>query len=1243
VGEEGKETLLLDTPEPWKSRFGPDSVLKSRYRLNSEIGRGGMGVVYRATDIELHRDVAIKILPERVSAPDARERFLREARAAAALNHPNIVSIYDVGEEFGVPFFVMELVEGRSLGQELTFSAQGSEPSVQRSAFSVQGSGASDDHSIGKTIQFEFAEVVDIACQICAALEHAHTHNIVHRDLKPDNVLLTASGQLGSTRQSEITRKSESTRLVESTRKSGSARQSGTPVEAGSTRDSGSVRQSGTVKLADLGLALPVRDSRLSGAGAIVGTPAYMAPEQILGQKIDGRADLYALGVLIYEMTTRRLPFTGDDPLAVVSQHVHAPVVPPRNLRPDIPRALEAVILRLLAKDPEQRYATAAEVSVALREALETPDVEAEGAEAAVTILDALSRGRLVGRGDELAEARQLWQRAREGKGHCLLLSGEPGAGKTRLAREVIVQAALDGAPILRGGCYEYEATTPYLPFVEAVRRWVREQSHAGKAGEETGDANAREHTSDAKVHEQSDDAKLKELLGDAAAQLSKLAPEIETRIGPFPPRPSLPPHEERLLFFDAVAQFFVKLAERRGLLFFADDLHWADSSTVWLIGHLLRNIRSARVLIVGCYREIELDRTSPLAKALVDWNRERLMTRLVLRRFGAEETREQLSALLNERVSTDFANAVYSETEGNPFFVEEVLKSLIEQGSVRRKSGAWTREEVADLVIPQSVKEAIGSRLDRVSPSCNEILRAAAVLGKKFSFEELSTAVGDQNEETLLDALDEATTAQLLVAERGDAFAFTHDKIREVLYEELNPIRRRRLHKRTAEGLERHRDRASVAVETLAHHFIEAGELERGFDYAKQAGESAEKIFAFEEAIAAYGRALECAESLGLQNELIALEEKIGNLSSVSGNQIAAFEHFERALTIAQDPLQRARLQCEAASALVINGDARGVELLHEALTVLDPGANPIETANALMVEGRFHHLAGRHRKAAELIEKAAALAEPRTEGTLSVFHASTLSTLYPYLAGAYQHMGRFADSNRWSQRAIEFGRKYQVPFAEALGNEFFGENSVHTGEWRKGLEYAGRERELATRLHSRERLAWTGMYEGFCAWMLGEFELAERVFDESIALAEAVGDRRLTNLLSSYRAGLLADMGRLDEALEAGRKSFEVAEASGLLFMRTEAHRCLAIVQFRRGELNEVVALSERIFELTANTDARVSRLWVGPLYIEALVVLGRNEEARERLAAYKEMVAECQAPQFSEKEKRIESLIQ
>ncbi|HZI48031.1 MAG TPA: protein kinase, partial [Pyrinomonadaceae bacterium] len=640
-------------PRDSRPSFSSGDVLRGRYRLDSQIGRGGMGVVYRATDLELHRRVAVKVISEN-SSEDARERLIREARAAAALNHPHIVSVYDVGEANGLPFFVMELVEGPSLS---------------------------------KTPPTELSRIVELGLQICAALEHAHTNNVVHRDLKPDNVLVSTTGQ--------------------------------------------------SIKLADLGLALPGHGARISRAGLVLGTPSYMAPEQALGHEVDARTDLYALGVLLYELTTGRVPFKGDDPLAVVSQHVHAPAVPPRVLRPDVPRPLEILILRLLEKNPAARFQTATEVAAALHNCLDENAVEGDAdAAPAVAILDALSRGRLIGRATELAEARQLWQRALDGHGHAVLLSGEPGAGKTRLARELAIQAAVDGAVVLTGGCYEYEATTPYLPFVEAFRRFVREEK---------------------------DDERLRTILGDDAPQIAKLAPEIETRLGPFHARTELAPHEERLLFFDAVVQVLSNLARSKGLLFYADDLHWADRGTLWLLTHLLRQMREERALIVGCYRETELDRAHPLSRALLDWNRERLVTRITLRRFEAAETNEQLSALLGESVSADFGAAVHRETEGNPFFVEEVLKALIEQGSVRRESGRWRRCDVGELVIPQSVKEAIGSRLDRVSEQTNDVLRVAAVLGKTFSFEELQAAAGNLSEDVLLDALDESTTAQLI------------------------------------------------------------------------------------------------------------------------------------------------------------------------------------------------------------------------------------------------------------------------------------------------------------------------------------------------------------------------------------------------------------------------------------------------------------------------------------------------
>lgn len=1151
MSNDSQQTRILSRDEISSAAFAPGSVLRERYRLDSELGRGGMGIVYRATDLELHREVAVKVLPDASSSADARQRLLREARAAAALNHPHIISVHDVGETNGTPFFVMELVQGTSLAK--------SKPA-------------------------DLSRIVEIACQLCSALEHAHTHSIVHRDLKPDNILLSAAGVNGS------------------------------------------------VKLADLGLALPADAARISRAGLIVGTAAYMAPEQALGQPVDGRTDLYALGVLLYEMTTGRVPFSGDNPLSVVSQHVHASVVPPRVLRPDIPRALEAVILKLLAKDPAQRFATAAETAVALRESLSAEEPASdEESPATVAILDALSRGRLVGRAAELSEAIELWHRAREGHGHAVLFSGEPGAGKTRLAREVTIHAAVDGAIVLSGGCYEYEATTPYLPFVEAFRRFVREEK---------------------------DDTALRTKLGDAAPQIAKLVPEIQTRLGPFPARAELPPHEERLLFFDAVVKLFVNLAGAKGLLFYADDLHWADRGTLWLLGHLLRQLRSERVLVLGAYRETELDRAHPLAKSLVDWNRERLVTRIPLKRFDAAETSAQLDALLGEHVSADFGQAVHRETEGNPFFVEEVLKALIEKGSVRRESGRWKRCDVDQLVIPQSMKEAIGSRLDRVSLKTNEVLRTGAVLGKTFTFAELQSAAGEQSEDVLLDALDEAVGAQLITANRSDSFTFTHDKIREVLYEELNPIRRRRLHRQAAEGLEQMHNTSHCAVEKLAYHYIQAADYERGLRYAKQAAAEAERLSAFDEAIVAYGRARDCAEALNLVEEQLAMEEEIGKVYLLQGEMLAAGEHFERALALTSDPLVRARLQCQAASSLVTIGDQRGLDHLREALKVLDPQTQPLETANALANEGRFHHLAGRHKKAIELLTRAAEMVAPVAVAEMVTTHeASIITMMYAYLAGAYQHSGLFRDGDVWARKSLEFGTAHNIPFAQALGLEYLAENAMNRGEFAEGLNYALREREIAERIHSRERRGWTHMCASLCATYIDEGR-AEREFVEGIAVGEAIGELRLLNLLKGNYAAFLSTRGGqfLEQALKIGLENFEAAELLGLVYTRAEGRRTLARVRLARGEPEEAERLCAEALELVSGTESRVSRLWLGPTYIESLLAVaqlasatGDTEKvnaklarAAEHLQVYQALVAECQSPLFQSEAVRLAELL-
>ncbi|WP_266737401.1 protein kinase domain-containing protein [Streptomyces platensis] len=267
-------------------------MLGQRYELVEQLGHGGMGTVYRAVDHRLRRTVAVKTLSaELAMQPEFLTRFQREAHAAAALNHPGVATVHDVGEDAGggaaEPYLVMEYVAGRTLSQVL------------------------------RDGPLAVAQAVDITGQVLAALDHSHQHAIVHRDIKPANVMLTASG---------------------------------------------------AVKVVDFGIAKALSEvaTRLTGTGVAVGTPAYLAPEQINGAATDHRTDLYAVGCLLYELLTGRPPYTGDSPFSVMHQHLAAEPVPPSRLRPELPPAVDAVIARALHKRREDRFPDAATMRTAL-------------------------------------------------------------------------------------------------------------------------------------------------------------------------------------------------------------------------------------------------------------------------------------------------------------------------------------------------------------------------------------------------------------------------------------------------------------------------------------------------------------------------------------------------------------------------------------------------------------------------------------------------------------------------------------------------------------------------------------------------------------------------------------------------------------------------------------------------------------------------------------------------------------
>ena len=734
------------------------------YRIIDQIGRGGMGEVYKAEDLKLGRHVAIKILPSQVAQNEtARQRLLREARSASALNHPNIVTVYSIDEAGGLDFIVMEYVEGRNL-----------RATIERGPV-------------------ELARLLEWGTQVADALAAAHAIGLVHRDIKPANILITPRDQ---------------------------------------------------VKLLDFGLAKLIRAlpkatdreagnlaSTLTAAGVIVGTAAYLSPEQTRGEASDARSDIFSLGVTLYEAATGKLPFNGPTSLVLMHQIGAVDHLPPSRIKRDLPQAFDRIIDRILSKDKERRC-SALELVDALRylsgSALESPSgvtaPDTEGGNGKPEVF--------VGREPELRTLDGFLRQAVEGAGRVAFITGEPGIGKTALADEFLRRARRTHPILCRGRCSEqYGTGEAYLPFLDAFGALL-----TGRGGERIA-AVLRTHAPTWCLQFQSFAA------GGGLDQLQ---------------RETIGATKERMLreMGDALGA----MAASTPVVLLLEDLHWADPSSVDLLRHLCHRIRQQHLLVIGTFRPEDLELSNhPLKNCKREMLAHQLCEEVALGPLGKEHIAGYLDARFTPNTfPRDLAALIERKTEGNPLFATSLVQFLAERGGITRTDEHWTLgrdlSEI-DLEVPESVSGMIRRKIEALEEEDRRALQYASVEGEEFTSPVVAALFGI-DDLALEERLARLERVHRLVETRGEEewpdgtlairYRFAHALYQNLLYGDLVSKRRMVLHRQVGEQLLQHYgEQASRIAAQLAVHFEHGRDFPRAIEYLIRAGDNATRVYA--------------------------------------------------------------------------------------------------------------------------------------------------------------------------------------------------------------------------------------------------------------------------------------------------------------------------------------------------------------------------------------------------------------
>ncbi len=754
---------------------------------------------------------------------------------------------------------------------------------------------------------------------------------------------------------------------------------------------------------------------------------------------------------------------------------------------------------------------------------------------------------KFVGREKELGQLEQELRAAAGGAGACVVLSGEAGVGKTRLVQEVVARHT--EVQYLPGKCFTNEGGEPYLPFIEALGRLA--DTAAAAADTSAGTA--------------AEDLGLGASMGLIGVGMGAADSATEA------PRPGrLDFTGEKGKMFDMVASTLRTAGKAKPVVLFIDDLQWADSATLQLLQYVARAIKDARVLLVAAYRPEEADvlgEKHPLPTTLQRLIREGLARQAKLERLPEADTFAMLRAIFaRDDLPWDFVHRVYAETEGNPYFVEEVAKSLVEQGVVR-PGEARVLVDGATFQIPTTVKDIVARRIEQLEENARKVLEVLAVVGRESTYDVLLASSG-VDEETLVEALDRLLEAKMIQEAAGEkeVYRFTHQLLREVTYGNLSRAKKRLVHRKVLAALEQsYRGRTEAIIYALAHHAENAGDPQKTLEYARPAGDRALARFGFDEALRYYKAALEAAGQVAAQGGPVAADAEValllkaGRATEHTGDWRAGQQYYMEVVKLLETDSvekaqafrrmghldkQRAEWKNSLANfekGLVISerlGDTAGVADTYSGMAwvawrqgdferSVEYGQKCIQAAQAindqtLVAQAKidigncYNELVADYDTALRTYEEAKAILETTND-------LSQLPRCLNNIGDVYMKKGEFGKAIEYFQKTIAISEKTGEVRNRGYSTANTGESYFKMGAPEKAIGFIQEALKIFERIDDKYMIAQCLSYTGVHHKFRKEWAMADQFFQRAVKIMEEVNSPwGLATVLLEYGSAL-------------------------------------------------------------------------------------------------------------------------